>query len=49
MWPDRRLIDLLRVPHPILQAPMAGAIDWRLAAAAARGGAGRGGAQRRHA
>ena len=39
MWPDRRLCDLLAIPNPILQAPMAGAMDWRLAASAARGGA----------
>ncbi|PSC04412.1 2-nitropropane dioxygenase [Alsobacter soli] len=24
MWPDRRLLDLLRIEHPIIQAPMAG-------------------------
>src|SRR5260221_5748783 len=24
MWPDRRLIDLLGIEHPIIQAPMAG-------------------------
>ncbi len=39
MWPDRRLCELLSIPNPILQAPMAGAMDWRLAASAARGGA----------
>jgi nitronate monooxygenase len=38
-WTDRRLLDLFAIPHPIVQAPMAGAIDWRLAAAAAQGGA----------
>jgi nitronate monooxygenase len=38
MWPDRRLIDLLRVEHPIVQAPMAGAMDWELAAAVSEAG-----------
>lgn len=27
MWPDRRLLNLFRIEHPILQAPMAGAMD----------------------
>src|SRR4051794_32094610 len=39
MWPDRRLLDLFRVELPIVQAPMAGAMDWELAAAAAQAGA----------
>jgi nitronate monooxygenase len=39
MWPDRRLIDLFKIEHPIVQAPMAGAMDWELAAEAAEGGA----------
>jgi nitronate monooxygenase len=39
MWPDRRLLDLLRIEHPIVQAPMAGAMDWTLAAEAAAAGA----------
>jgi nitronate monooxygenase len=39
MWPDRRLTDLLRIEHPIVLAPMAGAMDWELAAEAAEGGA----------
>ena len=38
MWPDRRLIDLLSIEIPIIQAPMAGAQDWELAAAAAEAG-----------
>ncbi len=38
MWPDRRLIDLLGIEHPIVQAPMAGAMDWELAAAVAEAG-----------
>jgi nitronate monooxygenase len=24
MWPDRRLIDLFRIEHPLVLAPMAG-------------------------
>ena len=32
MWPDRRLIDLLGIEHPIVQAPMAGSMDADLAA-----------------
>ena len=39
MWPDRRLIDLFRIQFPIVQAPMAGAMDADLAIAAALGGA----------
>ena len=39
MWPDRRLIDLFGIEHPIVLAPMAGAMDWELAAEAAEGGA----------
>ena len=39
MWPDRRLIDLVGLEHPIVQAPMAGAMDWELVAAAAEAGA----------
>jgi nitronate monooxygenase len=39
MWPDRRLLDLLHIDHPIIQAPMAGAMDWQLVAAAADAGA----------
>lgn len=38
MWPDRRLIDLFRIEHPILLAPMAGAMDHDLAVAVADGG-----------
>jgi len=38
VWPDRRLIDLLKIELPIVQAPMAGAQDWELAAAAAEAG-----------
>jgi nitronate monooxygenase len=39
MWPDRRLIDLLKTDFPIVQAPMAGAMDSDLVIAAAQGGA----------
>lgn len=38
MWPDRRLIDLFHVEHPIMLAPMAGAMDVELAAAVAQAG-----------
>jgi nitronate monooxygenase len=33
MWPDRRLVDLLRIEHPILLSPMAGINTVELAAA----------------
>lgn len=39
MWPDRRLIDLFGIELPFVQAPMAGAMDHELAAAAAKAGA----------
>jgi nitronate monooxygenase len=39
MWPDRRLIELIGIELPIVQAPMAGAMDWELAAAVAQAGA----------
>jgi nitronate monooxygenase len=39
MWPDRRLIELFKIEVPIVQAPMAGAMDWELVAAAAEAGA----------
>ena len=38
MWPDRRLLDLFRIEHPILLAPMAGAMDTELAIAVANAG-----------
>ena len=38
MWPDRRLLDLFRIEHPILLAPMAGAMDTALAIAVANAG-----------
>jgi nitronate monooxygenase len=39
MWPDRRLTDLIRTEHPIVQAPMAGVMDAELVIAACEGGA----------
>ena len=39
MWPDRRLMELVGLELPFVQAPMAGAMDWELAAAAAHAGA----------
>jgi nitronate monooxygenase len=39
MWPDRRLIELFKIEIPLVQAPMAGAVDWELATAAAEAGA----------
>src|SRR5262249_48102875 len=39
MWPDRRLIDLFEIEHPIIQAPMAGAMDAELAAEVSAAGA----------
>ena len=30
MWPDRRLMDLFKIEHPIVLAPMAGAVDANL-------------------
>ena len=39
MWSDRRLIELFDIEIPIVQAPMAGAVDWELVAAAAEAGA----------
>jgi nitronate monooxygenase len=39
MWPDRRLIDLVKTELPIVQAPMAGAMDAELVIAASQGGA----------
>lgn len=38
MWPTRRLTDLLKIEHPILLAPMAGAVDAALAIAVAEAG-----------
>jgi nitronate monooxygenase len=38
MWPDRRLLDLFKIEHPILLGPMASAVDHALAIAVAQGG-----------
>jgi len=37
-WPDRQLLDLLHIEHPIIQAPMAGVQDGELAAAVSEAG-----------
>src|SRR6185369_10150525 len=39
MWPDRRLVDLVKTEFPIVLAPMAGVMDAALVIAAAEGGA----------
>src|SRR5262245_40076043 len=39
MWPDRRVLELFEIELPILLAPMAGAMDFELAAAVAQAGA----------
>ena len=38
MWPDRRIIELFKIEHPILLAPMASSIDADIAIAVAQGG-----------
>jgi len=38
MWPDKRLLELLQIEHPIIQAPMAGSSTVAMAAAAANAG-----------
>lgn len=38
MWPDRRALDLLKIEHPIIQAPMAGSNDVELAIAVCEAG-----------
>jgi nitronate monooxygenase len=38
MWPDRRLLDLFGIEHPIVLAPMGGFMDWELTAAVAEAG-----------
>ena len=38
MWPDRRLLDLLGIELPIVQAPMAGATDAAMAVAVSESG-----------
>ncbi|MGV3633752.1 MAG: NAD(P)H-dependent flavin oxidoreductase [Pseudorhodoplanes sp.] len=37
-WPERRFSDLLRIEHPIVLAPMAGAIDFEIAVEVAEAG-----------
>jgi nitronate monooxygenase len=37
-WPNRRLLDLLRLDHPIVQAPMAGYVGSEMAVAVATAG-----------
>lgn len=39
MWPDRRLLDLIKIDFPIVQAPMAGVMDAELVIATAAAGA----------
>src|ERR1700675_5123624 len=39
MWPDRRLLKLIKTELPIILAPMAGVMDADLVIAAAQGGA----------
>ena len=39
MWPDRRLLELFKIELPIVQAPVAGAMDCELTIAAAQAGA----------
>jgi nitronate monooxygenase len=38
MWPDRRLLDLFGIEHPIVQAPMANSSDVEIAVAVAQAG-----------
>jgi nitronate monooxygenase len=38
MWPDRRLTELFRIEHPIVLAPMAGAVDAALVIEVCEGG-----------
>ena len=38
MWPDRRIIELFNIEHPILLGPMASAVDFALAVAVANAG-----------
>src|SRR5258705_3754985 len=38
MWPDRRVVELLRIEHPILLAPMAGPSTAELAVAVSEAG-----------
>jgi len=38
MWPDRRLLDLFQIEHPIILAPMAGSMDADLVTAVSEAG-----------
>lgn len=38
MWPDRRLLDLFHIEHPIILAPMAGSMDADLVTAVSEAG-----------
>src|ERR1700761_4626288 len=38
MWPDTRLTKLIGIEHPIVLAPMAGAMDYELVAAVSEAG-----------
>jgi nitronate monooxygenase len=38
MWPDRRLVELFRIEHPLVLAPMAGFVTVELAAAVSNAG-----------
>jgi nitronate monooxygenase len=38
MWPDKRILDLFGIEHPILLGPMAGTIDYVIATEVAEGG-----------
>jgi len=38
MWPDRRLLDLFGIEHPIVLAPMASAMDWKMTVAVSEAG-----------
>lgn len=38
MWPNRRILDLLSIPHPIIQAPMASATNPVVVAAVSNAG-----------
>ena len=37
MWPNRRLIELLKIEFPIVQAPMIGPVDTDMVIAVAEG------------
>ena len=37
-WPDRRILDLVGIDVPIIQAPMAGAVTAAMAVAVAQAG-----------